>query len=290
MKKILKLVISIVILIVLTGIAFWTNVFNDFQEVSYMLNIDYTDIIKVLIMIAFVVSIKWVIQIILENLKPKTNRGNTAKTLINSALQYIAVIIMLCWGFVLIGVNVGTVLASVGIVALIIGFGAESLIEDVITGIFMLFENQYNVGDIIEVDNFRGKVTTIGIRTTVIEDTGGNKKIVNNAAMKNILNRSKISSKAVSDIGISYDDDLEKLERVLPEILKKIGEESSIMEMPQYLGVQELQSSALVLRFVAEVDEINIFAAQRELNRKLYLEFKKLGYVIPYDQLDVHTV
>ena len=145
----------------------------------------------------------------------------------------------------------------------------------------MLFENQYNVGDIIEVDNFRGKVTTIGIRTTVIEDTGGNKKIVNNAAMKNILNRSKISSKAVSDIGISYDDDLEKLERVLPEILKKIGEESSI---------QELQSSALVLRFVAEVDEINIFAAQRELNRKLYLEFKKLGYVIPYDQLDVHTV
>ena len=76
--------------------------------------------------------------------------------------------------------NVSTILASVGLLALIVGFGAESLITDVITGVFMLFENQYNVGDIIEVSGFRGTVSSIGIRTISITDSSGNIKIINN--------------------------------------------------------------------------------------------------------------
>ena len=100
-------------------------------------------------------------------------------------LKYIAGIVILCWGLSIIGVNVSTIVASVGIIALIVGFSAESLIADVVTGAFMIFENQYNVGDIVEVDGFRGKVTNIGIRTTSITDTGDNVKVINNSAMRN---------------------------------------------------------------------------------------------------------
>lgn len=91
---------------------------------------------------------------------------------------------ILCAGLTILGVNMTTIIASVGVLALIVGFSAESLIADVVTGTFMLLENQYNVGDIVEVNGFRGTVTSIGIRTTCITDTGDNVKIINNSEMK----------------------------------------------------------------------------------------------------------
>ena len=89
--------------------------------------------------------------------------------IIRSLLKYAAAIVILCWGLTIIGVNITVVLASVGVLTLIVGFSAESLIADLVTGLFMLFENQYNVGDIVEIGGFRGTVTDIGIRTTSAE-------------------------------------------------------------------------------------------------------------------------
>ena len=93
-------------------------------------------------------------------------------------------------GLHLLGVNILAIVASLGVLALIVGFAADSIIADLVTGVFILFDSQYNVGDIIEVDGFRGVVTDIGIRTTSITDASENIKIVNNADMRNILNRS----------------------------------------------------------------------------------------------------
>ena len=145
-------------------------------------------------------------------IRPKTHRAQTVVTLIASLCKYVAVIVVLCWGLSILGVNVSGILASVGILTLVVGFSAESLIADVITGFFMLFENQYNVGDIVEVGGFRGTASEIGIRTTSIMDLGGNVKIINNSDMKNILNRSDRASIAVSTIDIPYGTDLEALE------------------------------------------------------------------------------
>ena len=183
------------------------------------------------------------------------------------------------------------VVASVGVLALIVGFSAESLIADMVTGLFMLFENQYNVGDIVEVGGFRGTVTSIGLRTTCITDSSDNIKIVNNSDMRNILNRSERSSKAVADIGIPYDTDIEKLETKLPALLEKIFEANRerMNAVPVYLGVQELGESEVVLRFCADVTEKNIYAAQRSLNRDLLLGLRGLGIECPFPQLDVHS-
>ena len=181
-------------------------------------------------------------------------------------------------------------MAGIGILALIIGFGANSLIADLVTGVFMIFENQYNIGDYIEVGGFRGKVTSIGIRTTCIEDPGGNVKIINNSDMSNILNRSDHSSKAVSTIGIPYETDLEALEEKIPGMLKEIYDRHSdvMLSEPKYLGVDELADSAVVLKFIAEVDDKNIYSAGRVLNRELFLCFRKVGVNVPFPQVDVH--
>ena len=248
-------------------------------------------VIEVLAMAAMVLFAVQLLRFLLSLIKPKERKGLTLISLFSSLLHYVAALVILCWGLSILGVNVNAIVASVGIVALIVGFGAESLVADVVTGIFLLFENQYNVGDIVEVNGFRGTVKEIGIRTTSIMDTGDNIKIINNSEMKNILNRSDNISRAVSDIAIPYETDLEALEAKLPELMQAIYAQRAdvMLAAPQYLGVQQLADSSVVLRFVVEVAEKDIYAGARILNRDLWLGFRKLGVECPFPQVDVHT-
>ncbi len=228
--------------------------------------------------------------LILDLFKPASHRALTLLTMGRSLLKYIAAIVVLCWGLSILGVDLSTIVTAVGILALVIGFGAESLIADLVTGTFMLFENQYNVGDIVEVNGFRGTVKEIGIRTTAIEDPGKNIKIINNADMKNILNRSNNASMAVSNIDVPYATDLEALEKKLPALMEQILEahRDTMLSAPKYLGVQELGASGVTLRFIAEVPEDKIYSGARILNHDLLLGFRKLGVECPFPQLDVH--
>ena len=222
--------------------------------------------------------------------KPESHRAQTLLALSKSLLRYLAAIVVLCWGLQILGVDLSTIVTAVGILALVIGFGAESLIADLVTGAFMLFEDRYNVGDIVEVNGFRGTIKEIGIRTTTIMDTGKNVKIINNSDMRNILDRSHNASLAVSDIDIPYPTDLEALEKKLPALLEQIFKEEcdTFLSAPRYLGVQALGASGVTLRFIAEVPEDKIYSGARMLNRALLLGFRKLGVECPFPQLDVH--
>ena len=288
-SKMVGLLICLVILAVAIPLGILTEVFSleELKDIA----IDFSAILKLIIMAAAVIAAETLVTVILELPKPKSHRIRSVLSIIASLLKYVAGLVILCWGLAIIGVNVSTIVASVGIVALIVGFSAESLIADVVTGAFMIFENQYNVGDIVEVDGFRGTVTNIGIRTTSITDPGDNVKIVNNSDMRNILNRSDKISRSVSDICIPYGTDIEKLESEIPALMQSIYEKHSEMmkNPPQYLGIQTLADSAVVLRFVVEVSEKDIFSGVRVLNHDLLLGFRKLGVECPFPQLDVHT-
>ena len=249
-------------------------------------------VLLALSMAAGVSGITVLVCFVLGILHPKSHRARTILTLLNSLMRYASALVILCWGLSILGVDVSVIVASVGVVALVVGFGVESLIADVVTGTFILFENQYNVGDIVEVGGFRGTVKDIGIRTTAIEDAGGNVKIINNSEMKNILNRSDHASRAVCDIDIPYETDLENLESKLPELLEEIYRQNTetLKSAPVYLGVEKLGASSVVLRFVAEVAEKDLFAAGRVLNRSLWLGLRRLGVECPFQQLDVHMM
>ena len=248
-------------------------------------------VMRVIAMGAGVIFCASLVILLLGMLKPKAHRGRTLVTLLSSLVRYVAALVILCWGLSMFGVDVNTIVASVGVVALIVGFGAESLIADLVTGIFMLFENQYNVGDIVEVNGFRGTVKDIGIRTTSIVDTGKNVKIVNNSDMKNILNRSDNASIAVATIDIPYPTDLEGLEKQIPTLMEEIYRNHSdiMLSAPRYLGVQELGASGITLKFIVEIEEADIFSAPRVLNHDLLLGFRRLGVECPYPQLDIHN-
>ncbi len=272
------------------GLGFGQGIFEDAGNALGNIQISKASLLSLVVMVFLVLAAEKALVLLLGLFKHSSHRSATVITITQSLLRYAAAIVILCWGLSILGVNVSTILASVGVVALIVGFGAESLIEDVITGFFMLFENQYNVGDIVEVSGFRGTVSDIGIRTTSITDVGGNVKIINNSNMKDILNRSDHTSRSLSDIQIPYETDVPAFEEKLPGILDKIYEahKDVMRSKPVYLGVQELGASGITLRFVVEVDESNIYSVQRVLNRDLLVLFREAGVEVPYTQIDLH--
>ena len=288
-SKLVRLLISLAVLGALVGVGYATGEFKlfDLSGVSF----SWKAIIKLFVMIFGVLVVESLFAFILSVPNPKSHRAKSVLSVVSSLLKYVAAIIIICWGLSIIGVNVSTIVASVGILALVVGFSAESLIADVVTGAFMIFENQYNVGDIVEIDGFRGTVTSIGIRTTGITDPGGNVKIVNNSAIKTILNRSDRVSRSVSDIAIPYGTDLEKLEAGIPALTEEIyAKHTDVMKAPpKYLGVQQLADSSVVLRFVVDVEEKDIYSGARILNHDLLLGFRALGVECPFPQIDVHT-
>ncbi len=290
-KQLLGFGITVVLLVVLGLLSGVFGVYDGSEEIFNTLSIGKDTIFKLLMAIVLVISFSKFVLIILKLFQTKKGRVSTLATVISSLVKYGAVIIGFCWGLSIIGVNVSTIFASVGIVALILGFGAESLVADMVTGVFILFENQYNVGDIIEVDGFRGTVREIGIRTISIVDTGGNVKIINNSNMKNVLNRSNQRSVAVTDVGVSYNTNLEELDKKLEVILADIKKKHSdvFIDRVECVGVEALADSSIVLRFIADVEEAKIFSGKRLLNKELKIHFDKENIEIPFPQLDIHS-
>ncbi len=232
-----------------------------------------------------------VIKQILIAVGKRDRRAKTVTNMLVGAVKYLAVIVSVIWGLSILGVNSTAVLAGVGIIGLILGFGAQSLIEDIITGLFIIFEGKYSIGDIIVLDDFRGVVRDIGVRTTTIEDAGYNLKVVNNSDIRNFQNRSRNTSLAVCEVAVSYETDLRKLDKLLEKALPPLLEQHKdlYLTVPRLLGVTELADSGVNLKFVVDVEEENIFVANRALTKDIRLIFADNGVEIPFPQIDVHN-
>lgn len=291
-----QIILPLIIFIILTVLA-ECNLVNDGQSITLYLDglvpIPYpllTTVCRVGCIISGMMILMGIVRFVLSVIKPKSNRSQTLILLAYNAVSYISIIVGLIGILLVMGVNVIGIATTVGILGIVVGFGAESLIADIFTGVCMIFENQFNVGDIIEINGFRGKVVSIGVRTTSIRDSGENIKIFNNSDVKNVLNCSSEISVAVCDIPISYDAKLEDAEKVLMEEIAQIQNNySDVFEKIDYAGVEELADSSVNLRVVGKTTEQNIFRARRILNREIYLAFNREHIDIPYPQIVVHT-
>ena len=288
-KKYSALIRAVVLAAIAALVYFIGRHVGIFTEIP-KLNLNGKAVLRGVLILLAMFAAEGLILFVLNLLKPKNNRARTLLSLIKNMLRYAVILAAICIALTMFNVDIVTILAGLGILALIIGFGAESLIADIVTGMFILIDNQYNVGDIIEVDGFRGTVTEINVRSTVLTDVGGNVKIINNSDMKNVLNRSDNFSKSVSDFAIPYETDLEELEKKIPDLLEEIYQNNQplMKAKPDYLGLNKLDDSAVVLRFTVDVAEGDIFAGARALNHDLFIGMRKLGIEVPFPQLDLH--
>ncbi len=257
---------------------------GDMSEIIDIVSFNLGGIVQVVVMVLVMLILRELLLFTLGLVKPKSPRGQTLKNLSESAVQYIIVIVGIFWALSLLGVNVTTLFAGAGILALIIGFGAESLIADIVTGTFMIFENQFNIGDVIEIDGFRGEVTYIGLRTTNLKDVGENEKIFNNSDIRNIINLSNDNSYAICDISIPYSADLEAARNVVLVAMQglQIQNPDMFKSVPQFLGVQEFTSEGVVLRVSASVSEKDRFDAARAVNWTLKVHLQAAGMGVPH--------
>ena len=239
--------------------------------------------------ILFVALLIFVVLNGLKNRIRADTHFQTALRLVVSFTRYAVFIIAMLWVLTVWGVDTNTLLVSAGIMGLVIGLGAQSLIADIIAGLFIVFDGEYKVGDIIVVDGWRGNVMEIGIRTTKFIDEGGNIKYINNSTIKAVVNQSQELSVIRCELSIFYDEDLEGVELRIKEYLPKIKDKIPfIVEGPYYKGVNSMNESSVSLLFLAKCDEHYFYIARRALNREIYRMANEMNIPIPYNQIVVN--
>ncbi len=259
-----------------------------FDLITFFSN-NYITLLECVAVIVFVWVLNKVLAWLVNILTKKGHRSETIGNLLKSVVKYLSYIIAICLILSAWNVQTATLLAGAGIIGLAISFGAQSLIEDIFSGLFIIFEKQFSVGDVIQIGDFRGVVKEIGIRITKFEDISGDLKIINNSDIRGAVNTSVSLSPAICDISISYSADIEKVETLIKDNLKEIKKNvPGIKEGPFYFGVEKLGDSSVVLRVVAKTDEQKKYQVVRGLNRELKILFDKNKVEIPFPQIVVH--
>jgi len=207
--------------------------------------------------------------------------GNILRHALLIAILFIAALMILGE----LGIQIGPLLATAGIGAVAIGFGAQSLVRDVICGFFIILENQYRIGDVIQAAGVSGLVESISLRTTVLRDLEGKVHTIPNSEIKVVSNLSKEWSRCVLDIGVSYRENVDQVIDLLLEIGKELEREephkSAIMEPLQILGVERFGESELVIRMIVKTIPLKQWDIGRELRRRIKKLFDEKGIQIP---------
>ncbi|MBQ9911003.1 MAG: mechanosensitive ion channel [Lachnospiraceae bacterium] len=235
--------------------------------------------------VIYSVGLALLLKVILNAIHFKQQRAETVKIVLSKVLFFLIIVIGILIGVRCLGIDVTAILIGVGIIGIVIGFGAQSLVQDLITGLFMIAERDFQVGDIITIDDFRGKVKSIGLRSISMQDGGGNVRIINYSEIGQIVNLSAVESTAVVRIPVSYLDPLEKCEGAVLSAIGGLSEEHPeiFKKAPVYKGVDDLGEGAVTLLVTAEVDEADIFDARRIIQRAVRFECEKAGMQPPVE-------
>jgi small conductance mechanosensitive channel len=220
----------------------------------------------------------------------ESNRAQTLIALTKSLLKYAVFFIAGIMILETFGVDTSAILASAGILGLAVGFGAQSLVQDVISGFFIIFEDQFTVGDYVEAGEVTGVVEEVGLRTTKIRRWTGHLEIIPNGSIKRVTNYNRGHMLALVTVGIAYEEDIDKAIEVLRQAGKKAYEEmESIVEEPVVQGVTQLADSSVNIRTIATTLPGEQWAVERELLRRFKYALDEAGIEIPYPRRVLYT-
>jgi len=190
------------------------------------------------------------------------------------------------------GIAIGPIIAAAGIVGVAFGFGAQYLIRDMIAGLFIILENQYRIGDVVELTGTSGEVEKISLRTTIIRDLNGAVHHIPNGEIKKSSNKTKDFARVNLNIGISYEADIEKVTKVVNDIGAKMFQDKEwsdkLNEAPEFVKINNFDDSAVEIRIKAEVKPQEQWGVAAELRKRIKIAFDKEGIEIPFPQRVIH--
>jgi moderate conductance mechanosensitive channel len=214
-----------------------------------------------------------------EKIRLNPRRTTTFVRLTGNVVKYVINFVMVLMILGELGVPIGPILAGAGVLGLAVGFGAQSLVKDVITGFFIIMEDQFAVGDFIQIGAFKGKVEEIGLRVTRIRSWMGEVHIIPNGSIAQVTNFTLHNTIALLDIAFPYDTDVDKLREAMIASVRRIaGENSMIVKQPEVAGIQSIAGGSLTMRVICECKP----NAQMETLRTLIEGLKK--------DLDAHGI
>jgi len=205
-------------------------------------------------------------------------RTKTIRTLLRSVSRYVVYFIAGVMILTELGADPTSLITTAGILGLAVGFGAQNLVRDVITGFFILFEDQFAVGDYIKTSGVSGVVEEVGLRATKLRDWGGELHTVPNGLVTQVTNFSRGQMRALVDVSILYEEDVDRAINLISQVGEEIaGEFPTVIEGPTVLGVVEFRERDLLIRVVARTEPMEQWAVERELRRRIKQAFDREG-------------
>lgn len=220
----------------------------------------------------------------------QAKRAKTISRLVLNIFKYTIIVVTFVAILANFGVNVKSILAGLGITAALVGLAFQDLAKDLIAGISIILEDQYEIGDTIEVNGFTGEVVALGLRTTRIKNFKGQTLIIANHTITEIINYNLAPNTAIVDISVAYEEDLEKVEKTLDNLNTTLRKKyPKIKKNLVVLGVDELDASSVNYKVALETTTSEYFTVQRILRKEIKQAFDKANIKIPYPQIEVHN-
>jgi small conductance mechanosensitive channel len=272
-------------------------------------SIEMTDLVPIAIMAVRIVvillgalTLTWIIRRITKGLQRRfvrtmidnaggkrselEKRSTTIAGIIHKAASFVIWITALITILTEVGFNIGPILAGAGIAGLAVGFGAQNLVRDVISGFFMLIENQIRVGDVAVINGTGGLVEEINIRTTVLRSLDGTVHVFPNGSITSLSNRTREFSYYVFDLGVAYKEDTDRVIRAVQEVAdefqRDVEYKEMILEPIEFLGVDQFAESAVIVKARIKTVPIKQWKVGREMNRRIKKKFDEVGIEIPF--------
>lgn len=257
----------------------------------------YLPIIYIAIGYILYCFVNWIINTLLTKNQKNTNQNSynykkieTFKSLLKNILKIVVLIFIVLSILPVYGINVSSLLAGLGIVSAVFALAFQDTLKDLIGGVSIIVEDQFALGDIIEISGFKGEVIQMGLKSTRIRRYTGEVKIIANRNITDVINYSCSYSLAVVDVPVSYESDVEKVEKILKELAEELSQELTKLKGPvEVLGIQALDSSSVNFRMNAKTLSQENYRIEREMKKAIKLRLDKKGIKIPYQQIEVHN-
>lgn len=227
--------------------------------------------------------------------KPETaiaKRSRTISFVITNTLGFVIGIVILFTILAELGINIGPALASLGILGLAVSFGAQSLIKDLINGLFILLENQFGIGDVVRVGGIAGLVEEVNLRRTILRDLDGVVHYIPNSEIGIASNFTKEYSRVNMNISVGYGEDLDRVINVINRVCEQMAHEDAwkekIIKTPQVLRVDALGDSGIEIKILGDTKPIMQWEIMGELRKRIKQEFDKEGIEIPWPHMKVY--
>jgi len=219
-----------------------------------------------------------------------SKRLTTIQSLFTNVVKVFVIVIAIMMILDVYGIDTKSILASLGVFTAVLALALQDILKDFVAGITIMLEGQFRIGDTITVNSFKGEVISLTLKTTRVKAYTGEIKIFANRSISEVTNHNLDDSLAIVDVGVAYESDLAKVEKVLTKLCEKLSSELENLTGPvELLGVNDLGTSSITYRITATTVSMKQYEIQRKMMREVKLELDRNKIAIPYSQLVVHN-